>query len=281
MLRKWDRARRRASGLLLWAALLLASGCANMQNYLGEGPHFAGTAPITPPTGERLTVVTFNIQFGHEIDLALQELQADRRLAGADVYLLQELDEGDAARAAAALGCHHVYYPMSVHEEHGANFGNAVLARGEIVSHRKVVFPHEAWKNGQRRGATVAIVNVRGREIEVASAHTETAWMSLSRRLDQVSALCRETGWAGRPTIIGGDFNVPFRGESRALRERFERYQFELASDGVRDTARLYFGLQATIDFVFVRGFEPFAAGKNETAASDHRPVWAEFAWPE
>ena len=266
---------------LLVAIALTATGCASTYNYPPDGPCWTDAPTVVPADNERLTVVTFNIQHGRDAADALQELQADSKMRSADVYLLQEVDETAVTLLAEGLGCNSVYYPVIVHAKTGRNFGNAVLARGDIHDHRKVLFPHRSWKNGQRRGATLATVEVRGRLLDVASTHTETAWVQFAKRIEQASALCQDVGWSPRPMLIGGDFNVPFWGEGQALRERFEEYGFTLASGSALNTVKYRFGFEFTIDFVFSRGLQPVCSGRNETNASDHRPVWVEFEWDE
>lgn len=259
-------------------ALATVTGC-SAHNYLEAGPVFEGTPVVEGLDRDGLVVVSFNLKFGLEFETALAEFRADPKLSTADVYLLQEVDAPAAQFLAEGLGCHYVYYPISKHRKYGRDFGNAVLVRGEIHEHEKIVFPHEGWHSGGRRGATLAVVEVRGRRVEVASAHTEILVAPLSKRLDQVSALCREIGWRGLPAVVGGDFNVPLWGEGEALKKRFDRYGFSWESTEARDTADYLGWMEGTLDYVFARGLEEVRSGTSETAASDHRPVWVELAW--
>ena len=159
----------------LGAGLVLA-GCAPMTNLLNlAGPrfegHYAPKAPLAAPARSPIRLVTFNIKLAREIDRAIEVLQEDS-LRGADVLILQEMDEAGVDRIARALGLNYAYYPSSIHPASGHYFGPAVLSRWPIERSWKLLLPHRGWTRGQRRTATAAILQVR----ELGSSYTPFTW---------------------------------------------------------------------------------------------------------
>jgi endonuclease/exonuclease/phosphatase family metal-dependent hydrolase len=239
------------------------------------GPGFVGQlARGRPDFDGRAKVVSYNISFGQEIDLAARELAELEELREADIILLQEMDETGTAQIAHALGCNYVYYPASIHDRHGRYFGNAILSRWPMKDPRRILLPHKNPRNGQRRIATRAVVTIGDLEVLVYSVHTETVWLSASKRADQVESLVGSIDVDHPHVIVGGDFNTLTRGAVDSLVQRFETAGLVRASSSTGSTVR--FGwLGLTLDHVFVRGMTTLAAGTAEEAtASDHLPIW-------
>ncbi len=123
-----------------------------------EGPWWEGRyagAPLS--SGSLITVVNYNIDHGREVTKAIEAFETHEPLPGADIILLQEMDEVGTERMARALGYDFVYYPATV-ARHGRNFGNAILARWPLSRARKLILPELHPVNGVMRiavGATV------------------------------------------------------------------------------------------------------------------------------
>jgi endonuclease/exonuclease/phosphatase family metal-dependent hydrolase len=239
------------------------------------GPGFVGQlAPGRPEFDGYVKVISYNISFGQEIDLAARELAELEELREADIILLQEMDETGTARIAHTLGCNFVYYPASIHNRHGRYFGNAILSKWPMKDHGRIVLPHRNPKDGQQRIAVRATVIVDGLEVLVYSVHTETAWLSAGKRADQVATLVDSIGRRHPHVIVGGDFNTLTPGAVTELERRFEAAGLERASGGAGPTVR-FESLGLTLDHIFVRGMTILAAGTaQEVASSDHLPVW-------
>lgn len=271
------------NGLLSLLLLLLALAfvaCRPMQNYE------AATAPLYqglitpgrethPPT---LKIITWNIQYAEDIPAALAELQTTPDLQDADVLLLQEMDERGTAAIATALGMNYVYYPASVHNHHGRNFGNAVLARWPITASEKLLLPYQNPKNGQRRIAVRAVLAIGQTPLAVYSVHTETIWLSAPRRQAQVAALLQRVAAEPGPVIVGGDFNTLTASSVAQLTSQFAALGLSPAPAGASSS---FAGLTFALDHLFLRGLAPAATGTwPATSASDHAPVWATLPWP-
>ena len=239
------------------------------------GPGFVGQlAPGQPDFDGRVKVVSYNISFGQEIDLAARELAELEELRDADIILLQEMDETGTAQIAHTLGYNFVYYPASIHNHHDRYFGNAILSRWPIADHGRIVLPHRSPKDGQQRIAVQATVIVDGLGVLVYSVHTETAWLSAGKRADQVASLVDSIGTKHPHVIVGGDFNTLTPGAVKDLERRFEAAGLERASGGAGPTVR-FESLGLTLDHIFVRGMTVLATGTaQEVASSDHLPVW-------
>ena len=239
------------------------------------GPGFVGQlAPRPPESAGRVKVVSYNISFGQETDLAARELAELEELRGADIILLQEMDETGTAQIAHTLGYNYLYYPASIHNRHGRYFGNAILSKWPMKDHGRIVLPHRSPKDGQQRIAVQATAIVDGLEVLVYSVHTETAWLSAGKRADQVESLLSNIDPDHPCVIVGGDFNTLTPGSVKDLENRFEVAGLERASGGAGPT--MWFeSLGLTLDHIFVRGMTVLAAGTaHEAASSDHLPVW-------
>lgn len=263
--------------------LLVVAGCVGLASYTASNQ--AADAPDAPFTGDfapdpgafsgTLKVVSYNIAFADEVDRAIEELGEAHELRGADIVLLQEMDDAGSERIARALHCNYVYFPASIHSRHDRYFGNAILSRWPIREPERVVLPHRSPTNGQQRIAVRAVVDVAGLGILVYSVHTETPWLSRRKRTDQVESLLESIEPAYRAVIVGGDFNTLTADRVQDLTQRFRQAGLERASRGTEATVAFY-PLTLTLDHIFARGLAPLDAGTVEEAtASDHRPIWA------
>lgn len=226
-----------------------------------------------------MRVVTWNIQFGLQPDLAARELLGLAELADADIVLLQEMDRPGAAAIAAELGADFVFAAAAIFPGTGRELGNAIISRWPISAPRELALPHTARVGGQPRSAITATVDVAGRPTHVYSAHTETPLLGLARRSQQFATIADDV--AARPNdepiIVGGDFNTAMGREVRALARVMTSAGLEHASGTSGPTLRR-FGRDFTLDHVFARRLEPAASGVARSAtASDHAPVWADF----
>ncbi len=266
--------------IVLLLLLLPAVGCGQLHNFVREEPFFEGAPVIVESPTENLSVVTFNLKFGEESARALREFEAEPRLRDADVYLLQEVHEDAVRSMAHELGCAYVYYPFSRHR-HGKLFGNAVLVRGEVLSHRRALFPFQSGTNGQRRGAAIVLCRVGDRTLTAVSAHTETAANGIDFRGAQMGNLAWEAAWERGPVVIGGDFNTLGCGDADVLRETMARYGFDDAAPDVGRTAKIFWFWRERLDFLFSRSLRTIDAAMFDTEASDHRPVLVTFDFPK
>jgi endonuclease/exonuclease/phosphatase family metal-dependent hydrolase len=214
-------------------------------------------------------VVSFNIEFGRHMDSALVVLTAERDLAGADVILLQEVDEAGTRRLADALGMAFVYYPATLRERTDRNFGNAVLSRWPIVDDAKLLLPHIGAVGRSLRTATAATIQMGRTPIRVYSLHLAMPLnQALRDRQDQMLAILRDAAAYPR-VIIGGDTNSPGMGHLAV--ERGYAWPTRHGPDT---------GFIGRLDHIFFKGLVPppeSAAGtvRDNRGASDHLPVWA------
>ena len=150
-------------GVALLAGACLTSGCAPTTNLLSANqPAFLGSyAPPSTSSSAALRVVTFNIKESQEIDRAIEVLQSDS-LRGADVVMLQEMNESGVDRIARSLRLNYAYYPAVIHHRTGDYYGPAILSRWPIERSWKVQLPYGSWDRGQRRTATAAVVRANG-----------------------------------------------------------------------------------------------------------------------
>ncbi|MEQ8329462.1 MAG: endonuclease/exonuclease/phosphatase family protein [Longimicrobiales bacterium] len=266
------RVRNAGARLLLVALALTLAGCRTGRLYPEPAaPRFADLAVDAPPSDgwrDTIRIVSFNVEYGQEVDSALAVLQREPDLGGADLVLLQEMDEHGTRRIAEALGMAWVYYPAVYRYATERNFGNAVLSRWPIEADTKLILPHRAIFGRTQRTATVATVRIGRLPVRVYSVHLATPVnMALRDRRDQMRAVLADARTWPR-VVIGGDFN-----DGRIPGMAAERGYAWPTEDGPRT---VFFGRW---DHIVVKGLDPLddTSGTvlDTRTASDHRPVWA------
>jgi endonuclease/exonuclease/phosphatase family metal-dependent hydrolase len=275
--------------------LPVLAGCARSINYTDPaGPRFAGTSDVEPvaawtgphveaaaasvalarvPTPDSLRVVTFNVKYAQQTELAIELLQTSPELRKADIVMLQEMNEDAAAETAAALGMNYVYYPAVLHPVPKKNFGNALLSRWPITDDEKLILPSRSMSRGGQRAAVVATVLVGSERVRVYAVHLSTileVWFT--GQTYQIQALLESAKGYDR-VIMAGDMNS--HDNVGAL---FTDAGYFWPSRNTGPTTHKLFA----VDHVFARGFTVGGSGavKDNLGASDHLPVWASLAFP-
>jgi endonuclease/exonuclease/phosphatase family metal-dependent hydrolase len=247
------------------------------KNHLGENtPSFAGNfATGSPGPANELTVLSYNISYGRDIDGALAEIRELRYQKTLDIVLLQEMEEAGTERMARALGMNYVYFPAAVEPKFRRNFGNAVLSRWPILASHKLFLPHRSLSDRMKRIATRALIRVQDADVLVYSLHTEPVFILPKFKQDQDTAVLKDIGMEARLVIVGGDFNLFTEAQIEKIERHYGQAGFVRASRGVGYTFTR-FGMQMSPDQIFAKGFVVKAAGRMpEAKASDHLPVWA------
>lgn len=264
--------RWRATVVFLVTPLLLA-GCRFSNPYLDPaGPRYSG-GEARPPSNtawrDTLKVVSFNVEYGQDVDGALAVLTETPDLHDPDVVLLQEMDANGTRRIAEALGMAYVYYPAAFRIRTDQDFGNAVLSRWPILADEKLLLPHTAIFGGGRRTATVATLDVDGKRVRVYSAHLGTIVnLSYRARANQMRTVLRDAALHPR-VVLGGDLN-----QGKLGHFALERGYAWPTRDGPWTAA------VGRFDHILLKGLdpvEPAGAGTvlDNRDASDHKPVWA------
>jgi len=278
----------RAIPPLLAVAVLLGAGCAVNTGYAPTAvPVYTGGPQPAAPTaaGDSLTVVTWNIQYGEKLDLAIAELRAHPRLAAADILLVQEMERAGVAALADSLGLHYVYGLAAVHPHHAKLFGNAVLSRWPIVAHESLVLPNDTPLTGHHRIAVAADIDLGGGvQLRAISVHTATMVVDLEKRLEQAAATLDSLGGDG-PVVVAGDFNTVSDWEVTLLRRVARRAGFTHLrlppGPTIANRYKRLPGSESVLDHVMVRDLAAGSRGvERTTTASDHYPVWAVIARP-
>ncbi|HSJ09246.1 MAG TPA: endonuclease/exonuclease/phosphatase family protein [Longimicrobiales bacterium] len=259
-----------------WPAIALAvvfatAGCRTGTSYLDPaGPRYSSAQDrvVAPAATDTLRIVTFNVAFARQVDSAIAVLTGEPALRGADIVLLQEMDEAGTRRIAAALDASWVYYPAVRSNQTGRDFGNAVVTRWPIVDDAKVMLPHRAFLRRTQRIATAATIRYGGTCIRVYSAHLGTMLeIGGGARRDQLRAILDDAA-PFTHVVIGGDMNSRDVGGEAVARG----YAWP-TRDGPGTTAL------GRWDHLFMKGLvlaDSAATGtvRDVRGASDHRPVW-------
>jgi endonuclease/exonuclease/phosphatase family metal-dependent hydrolase len=260
--------------IVFFLTLAAIAGCRTGRNYVSpEGPRYAGvpgaSRPIDHADSTQLRVVSFNIAFARHVDSAIALLTSDPALRGADVILLQEMDDTATARLAEALGLGYVYYPAVLAFRTRRPFGNAVLSRWPIVEDGKIVLPHVSRFGRTQRTATAATIRVGSRLVRIYSTHLGTMGdVAPASRREQLRTILADARRYPR-VVIGGDMND--EGVGRVAREMGYSWPTQHGPST---------HLLGRLDHIFVRGLATADSGAAGTVldshgSSDHLPVWA------
>jgi endonuclease/exonuclease/phosphatase family metal-dependent hydrolase len=233
--------------------LLLLSACSQPNNYPDSNqPFFEGSyAKSAPQFSGSIKVVSWNTNYGEQLDRIIAALTEVEALQNADVLLLQEMDEVSVDLLAQALQYNYVYYPATVHDHHEKNFGNAVLSPWPLSDPHKILLPNSDPDSRQDRIAVRANVWIGDRELATYSVHLEHFWILPSRSDSQVDVLVHRVGKEDGAVIVGGDFNSWSPGSIDLLDELFGEIGLRRVSKGAAPTLETSVGIPLTVDHIF------------------------------
>lgn len=241
-----------------------------------------------------LRVVTYNVQYGIDVDGLAAALLGDPALAGAAVYLLQEEEahpDEPASRSsqlAARLGLAYAYVPAR--EREGGTHGLAILSAFPIEDVAKMELPNAG--KGHVRIAVEADIVVGDRRLHVVDLHLETK-LNTKERIAQLSPIA--TG-VPATTLIAGDFNtawvewvndtIPVLSASAATDQApvVDSYMralgFDAKSAASGPTEHMY-GIEQRLDSIYTRGLTATFGGVARIGPSDHWPMWIDVTLPD
>jgi endonuclease/exonuclease/phosphatase family metal-dependent hydrolase len=156
------------------------------------------------------------------------------------------------------------------YQQLGGQFGNAILTRGQIVSHDLYKLPGL----GEPRTVLESVITINGGTVDVYVTHL-TAWEKLNRavRSEQLRCLSRHVRASRYPYILAGDLNAP--PDSPEIRDFRNDVALQMCGPERQPTHRI---LNLKIDYIFAdRGWEVRSAGALDIGPSDHRPAIAEL----
>lgn len=271
-----------AAAALLVGCGLVKTGYAPEQVTVHQG---AGQVAYAPAAGDSITVMSWNIQYGRNLELALDEIRGHERLKDADIILLQEMDSDGVRFLAEELGFNFVYGPASVSPKNKDLFGNGVLSRWPIMNHRILILPHETMLTGHRRIAVSADIDLGGRQLRAVSLHTATMIMDQDKRMEQAAAIRDSLGPFDGPVVMGGDFNTVSEYEGTLLRRTMRKLGMKIVrlpeGPTISNRYKKMPGEIPVLDHIFVRDLAAGSRGIADGAtASDHYPIWAVLGLP-
>lgn len=155
------------------------------------------------------------------------------------------------------------------YQQLGGQFGNAILTRGQIVSHDVYKLPGI----GEPRTLLESVITIDGGTVQVYVTHL-AAWEKLNRAIrgEQLKCLSRHVRASRYPYILAGDLNAP--PDAPEIREFRGDVALQECGTNLESTHKVM-GIQ--IDYVFAdRGWRCSGAAL-DVGPSDHRPVVAEL----
>jgi endonuclease/exonuclease/phosphatase family metal-dependent hydrolase len=241
-------------------------------------------SPEGAPPPASLRLVSYNIKHGLGMDGVLDLERVGDYLAatGADVVLLQEVDDrasrsggvDQAAALGARLGMTAHFAPFM--DFQGGRYGLAILAAPQVVAAEVIALPAGTV---EPRSAMVVTLDVGGAPLRVANAHLD--WLADDeRRVAQARALLEALIVEGRggpgapgPVILGGDLNDVPGSTTLALLQGWSAF----GRAGPADPTFPADVPDRTIDHFLIAPVGAFPGAKvlvlDEPVISDHRPV--------
>lgn len=229
----------------------------------------------------RLRVLSYNIHHAEGTDgvLDLKRIASVIRQANADLVALQEVDRGvqrsdrvDQPRELARLTGMQVAFGPNLKYQ-GGDYGNAVLSRLPLHSHRNHPLP--VYDKGEQRGVLEVIVE--GPEdlgpLLFLATHLDHRRDDSERRssVARIEEIAREHPHL--PALLAGDLND--EPDSEVLR-RFG-HSWEVARSEVPTPTVPAASPRRQIDYVLVRPLDRWKTIEvrvlDEPVASDHRPI--------
>lgn len=262
--------------VILGVILLSAIHAYTAKNYMDPNdPYYSQNYALeNPKPVEALTIISYNIWFGEDIDQALLEIKEIKSQKEVDIILLQEMDEVGTEQMARELQMNYIYFPAAIEPTYDKNFGNAILSRWPIINPKKLILPHKSFSNRMNRIATRATIRIPGADIFVYSIHTESVFTFPRFREDQYTAILADIDPEAKLVIVGGDFNSFTKAAVEALEKEYRQVGLMRVSERGGYTFIKY-GIEMFSDHIFAKGFIFKEAGKMARAtASDHLPIW-------
>lgn len=238
----------------------------------------------TPSPPASLRLVSYNIKHGLGMDgvLDLERVGDFLAATGADVVLLQEVDElasrsggvDQAAALGARLGMTAHFAPFM--DFQGGRYGLAILAAPPVVAAEVVALPAGTR---EPRSAMVVTLDVDGAPLRVANAHLD--WLADDeRRVAQARALLEalvldagEGPGTPSPVILGGDLNDVPGSATLALLQGWSAFG-RVGPDAPTFPSD---APNRTIDHFLIAPVGAFPGAEvlvlDEPVISDHRPV--------
>ena len=228
-----------------------------------------------------IKVVSYNIHKGVGTDRKRDPARILNVLneVGADVVCLQEADLRFGTRASVLprflIESHTDYIPVPLDVQHDSMgwHGNAILAKRGITveSHDIIHIPCL-----EPRGVVTATLGIGGAQVSVFGMHLDLSGLWRVRQARAIAAL-GDAARTQRPTVLMGDLNE-WRAVSGCFRE-FGRH-FALLDPGPSFPSRRPLGRLDRIMHCDRLAVTDCGVHRSALAAtaSDHLPVWAEFA---
>lgn len=155
----------------------------------------------------------------------------------------------------------------------GGDFGNAVLARGQILASDV----HKLPGTGEPRSLLETKVRVNGGIVEFYVTHL-AAWASLGRKTRDLQLQCvgDHLRASAHPFILAGDLNAP--PNSSEIAKFLAGNVMQFAGDPQTPTHRV---MEERLDYILAdRGWTVRGSRVLDDGPSDHRPVIAELIHP-
>jgi endonuclease/exonuclease/phosphatase family metal-dependent hydrolase len=242
-----------------------------------------------PPREDQLTIASLNIAGNPRTADMLARWTTERSL---DVLLLQEVGGSslDGASFVETLGGRLGYssaYAPAARLGDSKTQGLAVLSRLPLEDASAYALRHNRLRfvSRCRIGLAASVLTPSG-PVRLMNVHLDTR-INSGRRIAQLEPLLETLDQEEGAQIIGGDFNTmnvwwlhsmwPFpylHKQAEAVRARLAGNGFHTPFTNAPPTFR-FLGLPLSLDWLYLKGFEPVEWAVDRIRFTDHRGVWA------
>ena len=272
------------------ALLLVVAACNKDENYNDK----YGDRAVTPPKGQSLRVMTYNIYGARATSPAnaadLDAIAEVIRRQNPDFVTLNEVDVftnrtgkdvHQARDLAEKLGME--WHFSKAIDRDGGEYGDAVLSKYPILEKRSYRLPCAAEQPGEDRSLCVIRVQIDGKDLYVASTHLDHLSGDASRLVQATEIRrIRDTELEG-DLILCGDLNAIPSSNVIATMTSFLTNtgpidQYTFPSDD--PSRKIDYIMYAPIEHFGVQNCQVVSRGDQQVGgvdASDHRPVIADI----
>jgi endonuclease/exonuclease/phosphatase family metal-dependent hydrolase len=264
--------------IILVAGFFIAQGSEKIPDGAAGGDSFSGPAPATRPSGNLLTVSSFNMNGGVGKDdniLNLDRTADDLRARPSDLIGLQEVHgakflsgKDQAQILGEKLSMPWLFAPVEKQWWHDS-FGDGALTTLPITHWQR--FPLANPGGDSNREILILTLQFQDKPLHVLITHLERR--DEAERAVELKTVIDLFESFQEPVILLGDLNA---NTSDPQIQALRKLPGLADPVGAAADAKNF----PTIDWIFARGLKGVDAGFTDNGASDHPVAWATFSAP-
>lgn len=229
---------------------------------------------------KQVTIATYNIRHGHDVNFDWNQLAENIAQSGADIIGIQEVDmftnrvggRDTVSGLVQATGLAHALFVPAM-DFNGGQYGTAIISRYPIRSFET----HELYRGTfePRSYGIVTVTTEDGATMIFSNTHLSFESSEIrSVQIKQIAEYLETQVPADIPVVLTGDFNTEDLKDFTPLKDM----GFSLINDELHGYMT-FRNPPAAIDHIFYREslLKPVEQGMIDSNRSDHNLLWARF----